>query len=143
MNRRPRLRLALLTLAPVALFLAVFGWLTYARVQFVRLRGPLIAAVKARDAVRARELLDRGADPNTRDRPEARPAGLRGLFRAMLGRDPDAKSNRDKTALMLAASYEDPACVKLLLEHGANVNAVDEAGNIALLEAACGGPRVR
>ena len=128
-----RLHLFPLTLAPVALFLGGFGWLTYARVQFVRLRAPLISAVKAKDAARVRKLLDRGADPDARDRMDTGPGGLRGLFRAMLGRNPDAKSNKGQTALMLAASNQDATSVQLLLERGADVNARGEGNWTALM----------
>src|SRR5579872_1418944 len=96
-----RLSRVLLTLAPVAVFLGGFGWLTYAHVQRAKLKPLLIEAVKAEDAARVRDLLNRGADPNARDRPTTEPMGLRGLIPSLLGRDLDTRSNRGKTALML------------------------------------------
>ena len=45
----------------------------------------------------------------------------------------------DSTALMEAASAGHVDIVKLLKEHGADVNAQSEAGNTALTYAACGG----
>ncbi|MEJ7591297.1 MAG: ankyrin repeat domain-containing protein [Planctomycetaceae bacterium] len=40
-----------------------------------------------------------------------------------------------KTPLFVAASQEGPSIVELLLKHGADVNAIDDAGNNALGEA--------
>src|SRR5579871_4808974 len=76
-----RLRLALLTLAPVALFLAVFGGLTYRHVRQERLDRALIAAVQLDDAPTALKMLDQGADPNAYDRPNESPTGWRDWLR--------------------------------------------------------------
>src|SRR5579872_430080 len=130
-----RILRALYAFAPVALFLAGFAWITHLHLVRAGLRGPLIAAVKAHDARRVRQLLDRSADPNARDRQETH-RGLLALFASLLGRDPGSDRNRGKTALMLAAGNLDAESVRLLIEHGANVNAIDEKGDTALREAA-------
>src|SRR5579872_4104634 len=131
-----RSRYILLGLSPFALFLLVYGGLTYRYLRLARLRPLLIAAIKARDARRTKALLVQGADPDSRDRQETKRRGLRDLFLAILRRDSAARGHRGRTALMLAAGNEDADCVRLLLEHGARVNAIDEHYSTALLEAA-------
>src|SRR5579872_4097116 len=123
-----RLPVVLLTLIPVAVFVVSFGWLTYDHILRTKLSDALLSAVKAKSAGRVRELLDRGADPNVRDRREASPGGLWGLLAILSQHGSDAETCQGKTVLMLAASNEEPSCVRLLLAHNAAVDARDQDG---------------
>src|SRR5579872_6823250 len=68
MKPRPgRLRRALLTLTPVALFLGGFGWLTYVRFQRAHLNYALLSAVTNNDDRSVASLLAEGADPDAQD----------------------------------------------------------------------------
>jgi ankyrin repeat protein len=63
-------------------------------------------------------------------------AGERDLVRTLIerGADPNGKSDRDVTALMIAvnAPHPDPAMVRLLMEKGADLNAHDKSGRTVL-----------
>ena len=48
----------------------------------------------------------------------------------------NARDVQGNTPLILAAAYSDAACVKLLLDRGADVNAANQAGGTALMRAA-------
>ena len=86
-------------------------------------------------------LLDHGADPNARARSDATPILVtRGadVVRLLLARGADARA-RSKTgdsSLMEAAIRGDLEAAKLLIEHGAEVNAADHRGYTPLLLAA-------
>lgn len=88
-----------------------------------------------------RLLLDHGANPNARARTDATPILFtRGaeVVRLLLERGADARA-RSKTgdsSLMEAAIRGDVAAAMLLLDHGAEVNAVDHRGYTPLLLAA-------
>src|SRR5579872_6192200 len=140
MARKSRIRSTLVALSMVTLFLGGFGWLTYHRIRQAKLSEPLIAAVKARDAARVRELLDRGADPNARARLDATPGGWARLLRTLLGGASNTSHDPgDTPALMLAAAKEDRECVSLLLAAGADPNATDTNGNTAVETLLCNG----
>jgi ankyrin repeat protein len=80
--------------------------------------GELVAAVRAGDAAAVRQLLDRGADPQTR----APDTGL--------------------TVLMMAAGQADADSVRLLLEAGADVFTADRGAGATALHKACQGGSV-
>ena len=86
-------------------------------------------------------LLDRGANPNARAKSGATPLLMTSgadVIRLLLARGADARvrTKTGETALMEAAIRGDVAGAKLLLEKGAEVNAVDHRGYTALLLAA-------
>jgi len=142
MKSRPhRLRVALLTLAPVAVFLAVFGWLTYAHIRQERLNEKLIAAVQREDLPATLSLLNRGASPNARWKPAQEHSVWRDLWETLRKRGGRRQKYRYPTALMLAAERGNSRLVRLLLDRGAQVNAT-HAGDSASLDYAsmCGHP---
>ncbi len=71
----------------------------------------LVTAIRDKDSQAVRELIEKGADINTRD-------------------------SEGNTALILASFYASPQCVALLLEKGAEVNTANKAGVTALIRAA-------
>lgn len=112
-----------------------------AKVDAVSILGttPLFPATASVEMTRL--LLDHGANPNVRARTEATPimaaAGAE-VIALLLARGADARA-RSKTGdspLMEAAVRGDVAAARLLLEHGAEVNAVDHRGYTPLLLAA-------
>lgn len=88
------------------------------------------------DLIKARELLQAGADPNARDEDERTPlfsavlGGSVGLVGLLLesGADVDARDGRGFTALHFAAEEQLPEMTRLLLAKGANPNARDADG---------------
>src|SRR6185503_11137451 len=77
-----------------------------------------VAILRAGDARRLQEALDRGLPVNGRD-------------------------TADNTPLMLEAVYGSPACVRMLLERGANANATNRAGATPLMRAAWDKQKIR
>jgi ankyrin repeat protein len=66
-----------------------------------------------------------------------RTSDLRQLRAALEGgASAKARDAQGNTPLLLAAAYGDAACLQLLLDHGAQVNATNTAGSTALLRAA-------
>lgn len=96
----------------------------------------LIAAAFVCDLIKARSLLEAGADPDARDEDGRTPlasavlGGSLGLVGLLLeaGADVEARDNRGFTALHFAAEEQLPEMVRLLLAKGANANARDEDG---------------
>jgi ankyrin repeat protein len=92
---------------------------------------PLVRAVRLNDAQTAMILLDRGANPNVKDRAgrsvliAAVKRGSAPLITALLkkGADPDAHWGEGTTALTTAVQNDRTDIIKVLLENGANVNA--------------------
>ena len=76
-----------------------------------KLNRELLDAVVMRDVRRVRELLKLGADANARD------------------------AEHEETPLMLAARFADAGMVRLLLDAGAEVDALDDKGRAALFYA--------
>ena len=103
-------------------------------------------ALKAKDTVLAASLIQKGADPNATDAQQTTllmkachfPDLLSASFLLRHGVKPDEpRSPKGRTPLMIACAYW---CgldmVKLLVDHGANVNAVANDGTTALMLAA-------
>jgi ankyrin repeat protein len=110
---------------------------------------PLSVAARRGDLGAIRRLLASGADPN-----EISPGGNRwppllhavhkhriDAARVLLdsGADPNSAAPNGWTALMMAASDQDPGMARLLLERGADARRVGPFGITALSEAVTGG----
>ncbi len=104
------------------------------------------SAIRNNDLARLESLIAGGADVNTRDRHAETPlmyAAYVGSLDAMElllkdGASVDAQSQSGATALIWAAN--DPAKVRLLVGHGANVNLATKRRRTALLVAAMSDP---
>lgn len=88
---------------------------------------PLITAIKKADIDEVRRLLDSGVSPNSIASVPANSP------------DPEASSECSHTALMSAAGEGNLEITRLLLDHGADINAYAFWGQTALLEAAVDG----
>lgn len=103
----------------------------------------LVEAAFVCDFVRARALLEAGADPDARDDDGRTPlfsavlGGSVGLIGLLLesGCDIDARDAHGFTALHFAVQEHLPEVARLLIARGANVNAQDEDGNSVLWRA--------
>lgn len=113
----------------------VGGQWVWRQVQFTRLRMPLVQAVQSGDTARVRDLLDQGVDPDTRINYKSEPFSWASVLPMLRGghRSPLPKEN---TVLMEASFRNDRDVVRLLLEHGADVNAQRRDGATALIVAA-------
>ena len=95
------------------------------------------------DLERVKQLLERGADVNVRDKDGETALmivswyGKKEIAELLIknGIDINAKDNLGRTALMYASWYGHNEVVKLLLENGADVNAQDEDDITALMYA--------
>ena len=101
---------------------------------------PLFQAVAA-SAESARILLDNGADPNARSATGATPLmaiPTPAALALLVARGADVKmtTKRNETALAMAADRGDLEGVRLMLDKGADVNAVDFRGFTPLMYAA-------
>lgn len=101
----------------------------------------LLAAIEHGNAERTLALLKQGVDPNTKDalgRTALMYAGINGqtkiIMTALLEKDANvnAKSLDGTTALIASTIFSDPDAVRLLLNHGADVDARDNKGHSAL-----------
>ena len=105
------------------------------------------AALERRDVAGAVDLLDAGADPNTRFAygktalMAAAKAGALGLTRRLLehGADVNTRNDNGGTALMFAAIPGHVETITLLIDHGADVNAFGHFHWTALMVAASKG----
>lgn len=108
---------------------------------------PLMWAARSGAVDAMRILLDKGADPNTRDHRNGwtpllhaihkrQPAALRLLLER--GADPNRRVG-ELTPLLMAAADDDPTMVELLLQHGADVHARGAGGTTPLSQAVSGG----
>jgi hypothetical protein len=104
--------------------------------QHVDIDEELIKAVRSRDIKRVKELLEKGANPNAKDKNELTPlhhvAEVGSLDIAMLlinkGANVNAKSFTGHTPLHVAANSGNLPVVELLLESGADPNAINRYG---------------
>jgi ankyrin repeat protein len=96
--------------------------------------GVLLSAAAGGDLDTIRLLLAKGVDVNAGNTGD-----IQEIRFSNLGPKPGSKPESGVTALILAASAYDTEAVKLLLDHGANVNAKSSEGFTALLMAARGG----
>lgn len=107
----------------------------------------LVAAVRARDAEKVQHLLDKGVDPNFRDGSgdypihiacrleEARPECLVILETLLyMGANHEVQNRFSRLPLHVAAAHSHHV-VKVLLDKGCSINAQDNAGCTALMEA--------
>jgi len=107
---------------------------------------PLLWVMGARDVPAARLLLEAGADPNrrVRGRQSAMSIAAAGdspeLLATLLeqGGDPDLRGPDDMPLLHLAVLHQRARNVELLLDHGADVNAVTPVGEVTAAEVAVG-----
>ena len=97
----------------------------------------LFDAIHAQDASRVEQALDKGADVDAVSNGDFRPlhAALFGragpeILKLLLARNPtlEVLTENGVTPLGFAISSQSLACVKLLVEAGANVNGVEEGG---------------
>ncbi len=98
---------------------------------------PLLEAAIAGDAESMQALLDRGASAQIvggSALPVAAAAGCRKCVDLLVARNLDARQYT--IALSGLAALNDPALVRLAIEHGANVNAADPTGRTPLMYAA-------
>src|SRR5678816_4084295 len=104
----------------------------------------LFSAVKNNDLKELKILLDRGADPNAYDDDSDHVLMYAALYSSPdcmqllleKGSNANARNKLDETALMWAVHDADK--IKLLLKHGADINAKAGSGNTALLIASVG-----
>jgi len=107
----------------------------------------MIKAADNRDTKTVREMLEQGADPNSRDKYgytaliDACRDGRTDIARLLLEHeaDPNVRNNYGETALMYACQDRRTDTARLLVEHGADVNALDRNRETALIWAALGG----
>lgn len=111
--KRGRLRKADGILLLVILLFAL-AWAGYREYNYEMLQRPLVEAVGNGRVAEVEALLRRGADPNLR-------VNLPGPF-AFWGGGPSKASSDDRTILMLTAGNPKTDILRLLLEHGADVN---------------------
>jgi ankyrin repeat protein len=99
-------------------FFAVLGGMFYAVNRQYHLNQDLLNAISAGDTALALSELQRGADPNVREKGQAERSGLREFLNWLLHRSKQKEKGR--TALLLASEADRPLIVKTLLEKGAN-----------------------
>jgi len=100
--------------------LCVLGWFIHTAWQRVRLRGPLVDAVKRNDALTVKALLARGADPNTRDAPQL-PFSWEDVWQFF--RHPQHKDPFGPPVLQYAILQGNGDIARMLIAQGAEVNA--------------------
>eukprot|EP00698_Gefionella_okellyi_P001225 TRINITY_DN11145_c0_g1_i1.p1 TRINITY_DN11145_c0_g1~~TRINITY_DN11145_c0_g1_i1.p1 ORF type:complete len:328 (+),score=61.17 TRINITY_DN11145_c0_g1_i1:88-1071(+) len=118
--------------------------LSHKRIHMDELSQPLYNAIKAKEVAAVRDLLHRGASPNSRfeDVPVLRTAVTVNhyeIFKMLLadGADVDAAPEKDRgTALMTASLMGLTDFVELLIRHGANLDLQADTGGTALFCAA-------
>lgn len=125
---------------PATLFLLILlagglGVRAYTLARQERRGRALMLAVVAGNTIAVKNLLDSGADANTRQPPTRDPPNWLELLPPLLG----LRTDRQPTALIRATQFSHLAVAKLLLEHGADVNAKEQGRAAALMYAAYNG----
>ena len=101
----------------------------------------------ARDPVKARMLIEHGANVNVQSKQgrtplmvASRAQGSSGVIQLLLdkGADPRVKDKRADTPLLLASEIGDVRMMRLLIDHGAPVNVANHFGETPLMLAALG-----
>lgn len=115
-------------------------WRSYRKVRQKQLDQGLIEAVKRKDTSAVLSLLGQGADARTRDIPPEQGSLWHQIVANLPGRSSDISEDPNYgpgwPALMLAVSYDDLPTVKALLDHGADVHAINRFQQPMLLIAA-------
>jgi hypothetical protein len=117
---------------------ALAGALTYARYSQIRiddLNRRLVKAVDIGDDTTVLHLLEQGADPDYRNDPSSKPAGWWQMITGLFRNKHSGAKGKGWTFLMVASISNRPRLIKVLLSHGASVNATNESGTTALMEA--------
>jgi ankyrin repeat protein len=124
MERKSLPRKLLINLALLAGCAACMGLFIHSRNQHTTATLALAAALSKNDIKLARKWVEQGADVNIHENPPKLPQP-QGVFNRMklLLWPPHQGYGTGKTALILAAGYEDLDFVKLLLKRGADVTA--------------------
>src|SRR5258708_14417189 len=99
----------------------------------------LVAAIRRNDALAVEALLHQDADPNARNAEGATPVMLASIHAGQpvthlllaRGADPNAQNPAGATALMWAAGHA--AKAKVLVQAGADVNAISKMGRTPLI----------
>lgn len=135
-TQRPKRRRArkVLLLGLVVVLAVVGGRWVWRQVQFSRLRGPLIEAVRGGDTARVRDLLEQGADPDARVDYIPEPVTWASVTRILRGRR-SVPSSKSDTVLMEASLSDHVDIMRLLLDYGADIDAREESGRTALYAA--------
>lgn len=127
-------RLKLFCLLSVALLVTAFFWCSYRRQQQAEQRHhlthALVIAITDNDVSTVRALLDSGADANA---PDDAPIAW-SVWGVRISRSPSEVFNGGTPPLVLAA-MSSPRSAQWLLAHGADINARDVQGNMALADA--------
>lgn len=132
-KRIRRRRRAILILLPLLLLAGGVGFTLHTMRARALLSRPLLNAIRDSKPEQVRALLDRGANPNTRDIPD-KPIGLFDMVREWFDTSKRRKDANFSPALQLAVAANNTDMVKLLVTHGADVNARGPLGTTALHE---------
>jgi ankyrin repeat protein len=143
-NRQARTtaNVVIIRLAVGLLVLLTVGVVFY-QVAYVSQREALIQAIRKKDVRQVQELLEKGADINTKDRfgfpvlVSAAAWGRVEVVKLLLdyGVNVDTETRGGQTALMKASWEDQLDVVRLLLNNGAKINAKDNDGTTALMKA--------
>lgn len=130
-----RVKVTITAIGVPVLMVGAFGWVTLKRYEQAKMDTPLVKAIKENKVDEVKRLLESGADPNARDKPY-KAMSLWEMAKSMLRRTSADRGENYPSALMVTArASKSDEIAKLLLDHGAQVNALGPAHTTALLEA--------